>query len=124
MNYSLAKTDLDKEKEKGVLKTAWRRLLPLMAEEKRVVFYALVAILVTSAASLAVPVLIARVVDVFIVKKNFHGVLVYSGILFAIFVAAVISNYIQIRTMGGVGRRLLYNLRNKIFNKLQELPVA
>ena len=26
--------------------------------------------------------------------------------------------------MGGVGRRLLFNLRNKIFNKLQELPVA
>src|ERR1035441_2476909 len=26
--------------------------------------------------------------------------------------------------MGGVGRRLLFNLRNKIFGKLQELPVA
>ncbi len=26
--------------------------------------------------------------------------------------------------MGGVGRRILFNLRNAIFNKLQELPVA
>ena len=26
--------------------------------------------------------------------------------------------------MGGLGRRLLFNLRNKIFTKLQELPVA
>ncbi len=124
MNYSLAKTDIAKEKEKGVLKTAWRRLLPLMAEEKRTVFFAMVAIVITSAAALVVPVLIARIVDVFIVKKNYHGLMVYSAILFAIFVVGVVSNYIQIKTMGGVGRRLLYNLRNKIFNKLQELPVA
>jgi len=124
MNYSLAKTDIAKEKEKGVLVTAWRRLVPLMGEEKRAVIYALVAILATSIAALAVPILIARIVDVFIVKKDLHGVMVYSAILFAIFVAGLVSNYIQIKTMGGVGRRLLYNLRNKIFNKLQELPVA
>ena len=124
MNYSLAKTDIAKEKEKGVLATAWRRLVPLMGEEKRAVAFALVAIVITSAAALAVPFLIARIVDVFIGKKDFHGVMVYSGILFAIFIAGLASNYIQIKTMGGVGRRLLYNLRNKIFNKLQELPVA
>jgi ATP-binding cassette subfamily B protein len=124
MNYSLAKTDIAKEKEKGVLATAWRRLVPLMGEEKRAVSFALVAIVITSAAALAVPFLIARIVDVFIGKKDFHGVMVYSGILFAIFIAGLASNYIQIKTMGGVGRRLLYNLRNKIFNKLQELPVA
>ena len=34
-NYSLTKTDIEKEKQKGVLKTAWRRLVPLMAEEKK-----------------------------------------------------------------------------------------
>ena len=26
--------------------------------------------------------------------------------------------------MGGVGRRILFNLRNALFTKLQELPVA
>ena len=30
----------------------------------------------------------------------------------------------QIRTMGGVGRRVLFSLRNALFAKLQELPVA
>ena len=124
MNYSLAKTDIAKEKEKGVLATAFRRLVPLMKEEKRAVLYALAAILVTSAATLVVPLAIARIVDVYIVKKDFHGVMVFSGILLLIFLAGLASNYIQIKTMGAVGRRLLYNLRNKIFDKLQELPVA
>jgi ATP-binding cassette subfamily B protein len=123
-NYSLAKTDIEKEKKKGVLVTAWRRLVPLMAEEKRPVIIALVAILVTSAVSLVVPIIVAHIVDVYFIGKNFHGVLMFSGLLAAIFLVGLGSNYLQIITMGGVGRRLLFNLRNKIFGKLQELPVA
>ena len=124
MDYSLTKTDIEKEKKKGVLATAWRRLVPLMAEEKRPVAISIIAILVSSAVSLAVPIIVAHIVDVYIVGKNFHGVLMFSGLLAIIFIAGLASNYIQIITMGGVGRRLLFNLRNKIFSKLQELPVA
>lgn len=124
MDYSLTKTDLKKEKEKGVLTTAWRRLVPLMVEEKQPVIIAIIAILLTSAATLVVPIIIAHIVDVYITKKDFHGVLMFSGLLSVIFIVGLLSNYLQIKTMGGVGRRLLFNLRNKIFNKLQELPVA
>jgi len=51
-------------------------------------------------------------------------VIFFSGILAAIFIVGLVSNYVQIIMMGGVGRRLLFNLRNKIFSKLQDLPVA
>ena len=34
------------------------------------------------------------------------------------------ASYLQTRVMGGVGQRVLFNLRNAVFNKLQELPVA
>ena len=124
MDYSLTKTDIEKEKQKGVLATAWRRLVPLMAEEKRTMTIAVFAILITSVTTLVVPIIIARIVDTYIARKNFPGVLVFSGILFAVFIVGLISNYVQVKTMGGLGRRLLFNLRNKIFTKLQELPVA
>jgi len=124
MDYSLTKTDIEKEKQKGVLATAWRRLVPLMAEEKRPVIISIIAILVSAAVSLTSPIIIAHIVDTYIAAKNFHGVLMFSGLLSIIFIAGLVSNYIQIITMGGVGRRLLFNLRNKIFSKLQELPVA
>jgi ATP-binding cassette, subfamily B, bacterial len=124
MNYSLAKTDIKKEKNKGVLATAWLRLVPLMKEETASVAGAIAAILVSSAAALITPIIIARIVDVYIVGKNFHGVLMFSALLFGVFMAGLVANYVQIKTMGGVGRRLLFNLRNKIFNKLEELPVA
>ena len=124
MDYSLTKTDIAKEKEKGVLSTAWKRLVPLMAEEGRVVTLAMIAILVTSATALVVPILIAHIVDVYFINKDFHGIMIFSGILAIIFIIGLISNYLQIKLMGGLGRRLLFNLRNKIFSKLQELPVA
>ena len=124
MNYSLTKTDLKKEREKGVLSTAWQRLVPLMAEESRAVTIAILAILVSSAVTLVVPILIAHIIDVFIVSKNFQGVVSFSEILLVVFLVGLVSNYLQVKMMGGVGRRLLFNLRNKIFNKLQDLPVA
>lgn len=124
IDYSLSKPDLAKENKKGVIVTAWKRLVPLMAEEKSSVIISIVAIIVSSIVTLVVPVIVARIVDVFIVIKNFQGVLFYSGILAIFFLVGLASNYLQIITMGGVGRRLLFNLRNKIFDKLGELPVA
>lgn len=124
MNYSLTTTNVKNEKEKGVLVTAWRRLIPLLAEENKSVTIALIAILVSSASTLIVPIIIARIVDIYMINKDFHGVVLFSGLLFIIFLVGLITSYVQIKTMGGVGRRLLFNLRNKIFNKLEELPVA
>jgi ATP-binding cassette subfamily B protein len=124
MKYSLTKTDIEKEKQKGVLATAWHRLVPLMSEESTPVIISIIAILLSSAVSLIVPIIIAHIIDFYIGGKNFNGVLIFSGLLAIIFIIGLITNYIQIITMGGVGRRLLFNLRNKIFIKLQELPVA
>ena len=76
MNYSLTKTDIEKEKQKGVLTTAWKRLVPLMAEEAIPVTIAFLAILMTSATTLVVPIIIAHIIDVYIITKNFHGVLI------------------------------------------------
>lgn len=124
MDYSLTRTDMAKEKEKSVLSTAWKRLVPLMREEGRSVALAIAAIVVSSAVTLSVPIIIARVVDVSVATGDFGGVVRYSAVLLGIFLVGLASNYLQIKTMGGVGRRLLFNLRNRIFDKLQELPVA
>lgn len=123
MNYSLTKTDIKKEKAKGVLSTAWKRLLPLMEEEGRAMTMAIISIIINAAATLVVPIIIAHIIDVEIVGKNFSGVERYSILLFVVFMFGLAASYLQIKIMGGLGRRLLFNLRNKIFNKLQELPV-
>src|SRR5690606_38085670 len=54
---------------------------------------------------------------------KFNGVLLFSGILFVMYLLALGTSYLQTQLMGGIGQRMLYTLRNAIFNKLQQLPV-
>lgn len=124
MNYKLsAKTD-EKDKQQSVLKTAMLRLWPLMAKEGKSVAIALGAIFITSVATLLSPIIIAHTIDSYIVNKNFMGVLQFSGLLTIVYVFGLAASYVQVRIMGGVGRRVLFNLRNALFTKLSDLPVA
>jgi len=62
-------------------------------------------------------------VDTFVVTKQYDGVIKYSIILFCVFAMALVSGYTQMQLMGRVGQRMLFNLRNTVFNKLQDLPI-
>ena len=124
MNYSLYKTDIEKEKEKKVLSTAWKRLVPLLAKEGLAMKIALVATVFTCVANLLIPFVVGKTVDIYIVHQKFNGVLWSSLALVLLSAVGAFASYIQIKKMGGVGRRVLFNLRNKIFQKLSDLPVA
>ncbi len=103
---------------------AIQKLWPLIAQEKQIMFFALLAVVVNSALNLTAPRLIAHTVDTYIIHRDFNGVLYFSSIIFIMYVCGLVASYLQIRFMGGVGQRVLYRLRNQIFNKLQSLPVA
>ena len=122
MNYRLNVADASQQKEP--IWKALARLLPLMKGEGRKVIIAFGAILISSAVSLVAPLIIGYTVDHFIASKDYGGLALWSGILLVVYLVGLGSSYTQSRTMGGVGRRILFNLRNAIFNKLQELPVA
>jgi ATP-binding cassette subfamily B protein len=122
MNYKLNTRDANQKNEPLV--KALTRLVPLMKDEGKQVVLALMAILLTAAIQLSSPVIIIHVVDTYIAVGDYSGILLWSVILLSINIVAFFSSYLQTRTMGAVGRRILFNLRNLIFNKLQELPVA
>jgi ATP-binding cassette subfamily B protein len=109
---------------KGALRAGIKRFAPLMASEKRNVITALVAIVVSSVAALLAPVIIGHTIDTYVRLKDSQGLLTSSLLLLTVFLVGVGASYIQIRTMGGVGRRVLFRLRNALFTKLQELPLA
>ena len=122
MNYRLSNQQSGEKRES--LGTALNRLLPLITLEKGKIAIAFSAIFVTSAITLTSPFIIGQTVDRFISHGDYSGVMTNSTILLGLYVVALFSSYIQTRTMGGVGRRILFNLRNALFTKLQELPVA
>ncbi len=102
---------------------ALRRLSPVMDGQQRSMIAAFVATIVASAASLVAPWLIGRTVDTYIRTGDFGGVLRSAALLLVAYVIGLAATYVQTLQMGLVGRRVLFNLRNAIFTKLQELPL-
>jgi ATP-binding cassette, subfamily B, bacterial len=100
-----------------------KRLLELIGKERRNLFIALIFIFINSGLNLLAPYLLGRAVDQYVVTQNYPGIITYSFILLGIFVASLFSGYTQAQMMGKVGQRMLFNLRNTVFSKLQELPI-
>jgi ATP-binding cassette, subfamily B, bacterial len=121
MNYNLNKLN---STEKTSTWQAAKKLWPLLTEEKTIIAAALVAVVLNALANLIAPRLIAHTVDTYILHRDFHGVLVYSGYILGLYLFGLVTSYLQTRLMGGVGQRVLFRLRNQLFNKIQELPVA
>ena len=99
------------------------RLLPLMATERKRVTTACIAVVVSSLAGLVGPLIIAHTIDTYISNGQFAGVLRFAALLLVIYAAAFVATYVQTQAMGGVGRRVLFALRNTLFTKLQSLPL-
>lgn len=106
------------------LRAGIQRFSPLLAGEKSQVITAFVAITISSVTALIAPVLIAHTIDTYIRLRDGSGVLLFSLLVLAVYAVGVVASYIQIRTMGAVGRRVLFHVRNNLFLKLQELPVV
>jgi ATP-binding cassette subfamily B protein len=122
MNYNLNQISGKTEQKVSNL-ASLRKLINIIGEERRNLIIAFAAIFLNAGLSLLGPYLIGYTIDTYIQTKQYHGVLVFSGILLALYSIAFVVNYAQMRMMGGIGQRMLYSLRNEVFNKLQELPV-
>lgn len=122
MNYTL-KTNPDQDEEKSIWK-AVKKIVSLLAYERKKIYLALIAIFFNAGLTLIGPLLVGYTIDKYVLRGNYHGILIYSGILLVIYLSAVVAAYIQTRIMGAVGQLTLFRLRNSVFTKLQELPVT
>lgn len=122
MNYDLNQKPLGSGKKQPFLASI-KKLVTIISGERRNLIIAFTAIFLNAGLSLLGPYLVGYTIDNYVQTKNYPGLLIYAGILLAIYVVAFMVNYAQVRMMGGIGQRMLYGLRNSVFNKLQELPL-
>jgi len=122
MNYNLNST-ADPAQKTSTL-SALKKLFRFLAAEQKTLLLAFFTIIVSSGLNLTGPIIIGYTIDHFIQNHQYHNVLLFCGLLLLVYTAAFVANYLQARLMGGIGQRMLFNLRNAVFAKLQELPVA
>jgi ATP-binding cassette subfamily B protein len=124
-NYTLANPNAgDKQLQSAPIGAALKRFAPLLSDSKRIVALAFLAMLVNSTSNLLGPTIIGRTVDRYIQGGNFTGVLLSAALLGSIYLIGLLASYFQTLAMGTVGRTVLFKLRNTLFTKLQELPLA
>jgi len=138
-NYNL--NSLSEAQPKSKTWPALGKLINLLPEQRSTLILALFTMVLYAILSMLPPVLIGFTInkvllnkesssslDIFgwhILKGSGYGlVLTVCGILLVIYLLNLAAVYIRTILMGGFGQHLLYTLRNAIFNKLQELPVA
>ena len=122
MNYNLNTIQGNKPEKQSTLGSL-RSLIGHMVEEKRTLIMAATAMVITAILTLIGPVLIGHTIDKYVVTGKYHGVLIFSGILLIMYTISMLAGYVQTRLMGSVGQRMLFNLRNSVFTKIQELPL-
>jgi ATP-binding cassette subfamily B protein len=122
MNYDLNQ-GTDKLVGKLSVLASLRKLITIISGERRNLIIAFSAIFLNAGLSLAGPYIVGYTIDNHVQAKDYDGVLLFSGILLTMYVMAFAVNYAQMRLMGGIGQRMLFSLRNSVFNKLQELPL-
>ena len=122
MNYSL-NTERKKGEKKQPIFASLKKLTKIIGHERNKLLMALAAILINTGLTLSGAYVVGYTVDHYVQNKDFHGILMFAGILLVIYFVAFLSNYFQMIWMGGIGQRMLFNLRNEVFNKLQELPL-
>jgi len=124
MKYNL--NDLQANAPKSSTWSSLGKLLELIRHERKNMLMALGAILTNSTLNLFGPLIIGHTIDEYIMVRHpsYQGVLQNCAILLGMYLVALFSSYAQTMLMGGVGQRMLFTLRNAIFNKLQLLPVA
>ncbi len=118
MNYSL-NTD-----QKTSTRAALAKMFQFMKSEKRELFLAFFVMLLNAGITMLTPYLMGYAIDHYIAQGNYHGLAVFSGLLLVMYIVWAGTEYLQTKLMGGVGQRMLYRLRNEVFGKLQQLPVA
>ena len=76
MNYDLNKFSAQQEKTSTL--AALKKLLELIRHERKILWFALMAILVNSSVNLLGPLMIGHAIDKYVMHSNYHGVLVYA----------------------------------------------
>ncbi|MBS1605908.1 MAG: ABC transporter ATP-binding protein [Bacteroidetes bacterium] len=115
------------QEKKTAIWPALRKLIGLLPEQKGRLLLALVFMILYAVLTMVAPFIVGETINRYILDKNhqdFSMVLRSCGWLLLIYALNLLAVYLRTILMGGFGQHLLYSLRNAIFKKLQELPVA
>jgi ATP-binding cassette subfamily B protein len=121
MNYNL---DDKAETIKRSVFAELKELTKVAGNEKRNLIIALLLMLLNTFINLLGPLIMGYTIDHYIATKQFDGVLLIAGLLLVLYAIVFGGSYLQTTLMGGAAQRIVFAMKNAVFEKIQSLPVA
>ncbi len=118
--HALARTPEEKAKDQ---KSVLVRLLRLIKPYRTLVALSFLMVMLSAATQGLGPYLIGRTVDEFIAPGNRSGLAFMVGILAFVYFISMLSTRFQIFWMAKAGQKLLADLREQVFGKIQNLSL-
>lgn len=117
----------DKRKPKNT-KATIKRLLSYLSKYKFKLVFAFTCVIISSVTNLAgsyrlKPIIDNLVADGLTAEQRITSLAVNIAIMAAIYLAGILANYFQQRTMIGISQNSLFTIRTELFSKMQKLPV-
>ena len=100
------------------------RIWQFMRGERKLLYLIILLVVVTSLLSIVGPFLVGRIVDFYFIPREFDGLFRVLIILLASYILLSLTTFIQAYLMVGLSQRTIYNLRQHLFDHMQELPVT
>lgn len=116
---------LSGEKPKDVGHTI-RRLIDFFKGEKKHLYITFMLIFVSGVLGISVPFLIGKAIDTIFPGRflvEFENLRFIVLVLLSIYILDNMLTFLQEFIVAGIAQRVVYNLREKLFEKLQSLPV-
>lgn len=111
----------DEQLEKKIDIKQLGKTLKYILPYKKVLALMSTMLLIASVASLLPPRLLRLIVDETVVNRDYKQLILVCAGLVVLAAIEIISTFIQSRTMGKTGMRIITNIRTDIFAKLQKL---
>jgi len=116
------------QKKKGPRANNWKntlyRIWKIIDEKRALLIAVLLLVVVSSGMSLLGPFLIGHIIDEYVLKHHFDGMVpIIIGLVF-IYIALVISLFLQNYWMIGIAQSTVYRMRTGMFHHLLHLPVS
>ncbi len=102
----------------------WRRLLAYLRPHRGKLAIALVALGISSAVSLAFPLLIGQAIGNVLNQGDLAQLTRFTLLLVALFAVMAAAGFVQSYFMGVIGERVVYDLRTGLYQRLLTLSLA
>ncbi|WP_174612823.1 ABC transporter ATP-binding protein [Virgibacillus ihumii] len=115
---------IDKSDRARNTSTTIKRIWSYLAREKMMLTFVILAVVVSSAMSLAGPFMVGMAVDDYIVTNDPSGLGMLLIWLVIIYIVHSVSIFLQNYWMVGIAQKTVYTLREQLFNQFHRLPIS